>query len=156
VLFAAVNKRVTRALIALKPTLCQASRSHPARNTRAQTITPDTLKKSTACMKAVMPNLGNDWFFAGSPELDSLVPKNGDEGSDAGGIEAYSRWLSVATPPERSRKQEHPGWMQDPQHLPSTCITQMRQTQYPVVWHLFGMLARGRENTGGVACAQPA
>jgi hypothetical protein len=56
-----------------------------------------------------------------------INPKNGNGQSDAGGIEATSRWLrsKATTPPDHIRKQEHPGGMQDPPQLPSIWIKQI-------------------------------
>jgi hypothetical protein len=56
-----------------------------------------------------------------------INPKNGNGQSDAGGIEATSRWLrsKATTPPDHTRKKEHPGGMQDPPQLPSTWIKQI-------------------------------
>jgi len=47
--------------------------------------TPITLKTALG----IIPNLGENWFFSQERGAKFLNPKNGNEGSDAGGIEAH-------------------------------------------------------------------
>ena len=76
---------------------------------------------------------------------------------DAGGITVISRWLSVATPPDRSQtKRLHPGGMPDLLSIAHPQQSQIIQNgQVLTVWHPSGMRQGANFVTGGVADAQP-